>query len=74
MNRTVDIAEWRASRPSSARLMAEVAEGEHRQRAKPRDPDEAVLLVRSAVAAAARREEEGRLVRWGPRNYELRVQ
>lgn len=72
MSRTVDLLQWRASQPSPARLMAEIAECNQRYRRKPRDPDEAVLLIRSAVNAVARREAEGRLVRLGPRHYELR--
>ncbi len=52
--------------------MVRIAAEPDRRRRKPRDPVEAELLVRSAVAAVARREAEGRLVRLGPRHYELK--
>jgi hypothetical protein len=51
--------------------MVQLAQEPERRRRKPRDPVEAALLERSAIAAAERRRAEGRLVRVGPRRYEL---
>ncbi len=73
MGRTVDLEQWRASQRVRTRLMAQLAGTKDRKRRRPRDPVEARLLERSAVAAVARRKAEGRLVRFASRRYELRV-
>lgn len=73
MRRVTDLEAWLAQRRRvNTRLMAQIAEAPDRRRRKPRDPVEAELLIRHAVEAARRREAEGRLVRLGPRHYELR--
>lgn len=66
------MAQWRATRPPIARQLARIANSPDRVRRKPRSPIEARLLLRSAVKSVADREAEGRLVRLGPRHYELR--
>lgn len=72
MTRNIDLEEWLASRSKPTRLMVQLAQDPDRRRRKPRDPVEAELLERSAIAAVKRRQAEGRLVRTGPRRYELR--
>lgn len=72
MRRVVDITQWRATRPPIARRLAQIASAPDRVRRKPRSPIEAKLLLRSAVKSVADREADGRLVRLGPRHYELR--
>ena len=71
--REFDYDEWLARPRASARLIAELAEREAPRRRKPRDPLQTALLARMAVSKMRRREAEGRLVRIGPRTYELRT-
>lgn len=71
--RTYDYDEWRTRPRANACLIAVLAERQRLPRRKPRDPVEAKLLLRSALESMRRREAEGRLVRLGPRTYELRT-
>lgn len=73
MNRVVDFDEWRASRRANVRLLAQHANRPRSPRTKPRDPVESRLLLRSALESMRKREAEGRLVKIGPRMYELRT-
>jgi len=73
MNRVVDLDEWRANRHDNVRLLAQHANQPRSPRRKPRDPVESRLLLRSALESIRRREAEGRLVKLGPRMYELRT-
>jgi len=72
MRAMVDLESRLAEQRAPTRLLAQITEARDRRRGRPRDPVEAALLERSAVAAVARRRSEGRLVRLGPRRYELR--
>jgi hypothetical protein len=73
MTRIVDLDAWRESRGGRTRLLAQQANGPRSPREKARDPVEGRLLMRSALESIRRREAEGRLVRVGPRTYELRT-
>jgi hypothetical protein len=68
----VELTEWRERHRSNARLIAELAEQPHVVRRKPRTPEEHAALERAALSAIRRRVAEGRLVRIGPRRYEVR--
>jgi hypothetical protein len=54
------------------RMAVLVAQGPRSPRRKPRDPVEDRLLYEFAVASVRVRAASGRLVRIGPRHYELR--
>ena len=71
--RSWDFDEWLSRPRENARLIAALAERQHLPRRKPRDPVEARLLQRAALESMRRREAEGRLVRIGPRDFELRT-
>ena len=69
--RAYDYDDWLKRPRKNARLLAVLAERQRLPVRKPRDPVEAKLLQRAAVESMRRREAEGRLVRLGPRSYEL---
>ena len=69
--RAYTLAEWRALRLQGTRAIASLAAGE-RRRGRPRTLEEREMIIRGTIALMRRREHEGRLVRTGPREYELR--
>ena len=77
MNRTVEWAQWKTRRQEHMRDAARLAErlsvsrraGSNRKRS----PEDAEMLTRMALVEVARRKAEGRLVRVGPREYELHL-
>lgn len=75
MNRTVEWDQWKARRQERMRDAARLAEALSQSRragsSRKRSPEEAEMLTRMALVECARREAEGRLVRIGPREYEL---
>lgn len=71
MSRVYDYDRWVAERRGSVRALALLAE-EAPVRGRPRTAEEWAMLERSALAAIDRRDREGRLVRLGPRKFELR--
>jgi hypothetical protein len=61
-----------ADRPrGSARAAAQLAQKQRRIRRRPRTAEERELIIRMALVEVARRHAEGRLVRLGPRAYEM---
>lgn len=71
MKREYSLEEWRAMRASTLPEMVRLAQ-HRRTRRKPRTAEQRAMIIRSAVAAVERREREGRLVRVGPGEYEVR--
>ena len=72
MNRAYTLDEWRATRARTLPAVVTLAQRQ-RVRRKPRTADERAMLMRSAIAAAGRREADGGLIRTGPRSFELHV-
>lgn len=67
--------DWRKRRRAMAGTVAVVAEHARPQRGRrgrTRTPEEREMIVRGTVALMRRREREERLVRVGPRRYEIR--
>ena len=58
-------------RSGSVRALAKFAGGPKRIRRRPRTDDDRAMIRRMAMLEVARRVAEGRLVRLGPREYEL---
>lgn len=56
----------------SVRALARFAGGPRRVRRRPRTSEDRAIIRRMALVELARRSREGRLVRIGPREYELR--
>lgn len=57
----------------SVRALAVLAGGPRRVRRRPRTADDRALIARMALLEVERRQAEGRLVRLGPREYELHL-
>lgn len=55
----------------SVRALATLADRRKRVRRRPRTADDRALIARMALLEVERRRAEGRLVRLGPREYEL---
>jgi len=72
VNRAFTLDEWRAVRARTLPAIVVLAQ-RPRVRRKPRTAEEREMLLRAATAAVRRREAERRLVRTGPRSFELRV-
>ncbi|MDO8962899.1 MAG: hypothetical protein Q7W30_00220 [Coriobacteriia bacterium] len=72
MKRTQSMEEWRAMQTANFRMAVLFAQGHRSPRRKPRDPVEDRILYEFAVASVRERAASGRLVRIGPRHYELR--
>jgi hypothetical protein len=70
--RTYTLEEWRALRLEGTRAVAVLAGAGERRRGRPRTPEEREMIIRGTVALMRRRVREGRLVRTGPREYEVR--
>lgn len=70
--RTIEWAEWQSARRALSGAAAAVARADRPVSRRPRTPEEREMIVRGTVALMRRREREGRLVRTGPREYELR--
>jgi hypothetical protein len=68
--RVIDLPTRRAG---SVRALARFAQGPRRIRRRPRTEDDRALIRRMALAEIACRAREGRLVRVGEREYELRL-
>jgi len=77
MNRTVEWAAWRSRRQENMRESARLAERLSASRrtgsARTRSAEDAEMLTRMALVEVARRKDEGRLVRIGPREYEMHL-
>lgn len=76
MSRVIDWEQWRAHRKALSGSAAGVSErlaasGARRGSARERDPQDAAIITRMTRIEIERREAEGRLVRLGPREYEL---
>jgi hypothetical protein len=56
----------------SMAAIARLAGGKKRVRRKPRTDDDRALIARMALVEVERRIADGRLVRLGPREYEMR--
>lgn len=72
MSRVYNYDQWVAERRGSVRALALVAQAKP-LRGRPRTPEEMRMLELSAIAAVERSYREGRLVRLGPREFELKV-
>lgn len=73
MRRVTDLDAWIAQqRRATTVAIAEMAEQPPAVRRKPRVEGEHDVLALDAMDAAERFHSEGRLVRLGPRHYELR--
>jgi hypothetical protein len=72
--RTIEWAEWQSVRRamSGAAVAIAVAQADRPMSHRPRTPEEREMIIRGTVALMRRREREGRLVRTGSREYELR--
>lgn len=57
----------------SVRALALMAGGQHRHRCRPRTRGDRAIITRMALVEVARRKAEGRLVRIGPREYEVHL-
>ena len=57
----------------SVRALALMAHGQRRHRHRPRTSGDRAMITRMALVEVARRRAEGRLVRIGPREYELHL-
>ncbi len=77
MSRTVDWVDWKSRRSESMRDTAYLAErltaARHAGSSRTRTPEDVEMLTRMALVEIARRKTEGRLIRIGPREYELRL-
>jgi hypothetical protein len=72
MQRMQTEEEWRAMQTRNFRMAVLFAQGHRSPRRKPRDPVEDAILLRFAIDSVRERAASGRLVRIGPRHYELR--
>jgi len=70
--RTIELTEWQSARRAMSGAAVAVARADRPTTHRPRTPEEREMLIRGTVALIRRREREGRLVRVGPREYELR--
>ena len=66
-------SETTLTRRGSVRALAKFAGGPKRIRRRPRTDDDRVMIHRMAMLEVARRVAEGRLVRLGPREYEVHL-
>lgn len=76
MSRTVEWTEWRARRRTMrefARLSERLAQSRRAGSRRVRTPEDVAIITRMALVEVARRKAEGRLVRVGPREYELHL-
>lgn len=77
MSRTVEWSQWQARRKDAVGAQARVSErlgGRWRDTSAPaRNEDDIAVITRMTVLEVERRRDEGRLVRLGPREYELRT-
>jgi hypothetical protein len=77
MRRTVEWEQWQTRRRSlagdAARRADRLTAARRTGGGRVRDPEDVTMLTRAMQAALKRRVAEGRLVRLGPREYELRL-
>ena len=77
MSRTVDWIEWKSRRREGMRQSAQLSERLAASRragsTRTRSPEDVAMLTRMMLVEIDRRIVEGRLVRLGPREYELHV-
>lgn len=76
MSRTVEWPQWRARRMAAVAAQARVSERSGSRRghtgARTRAEDDVAIVTRMTLLEVERRRDERRLVRLGPREYELR--
>ena len=77
MNRTIDWDDWRLRRRADMQESVRLAEGLSRSRrggsSRIRTQDDVAIITRMMRVELDRRSAEGRLVRLGPREYELHL-
>ncbi len=77
MNRTVEWTMWKTRRKENmhdaARLAARLSQSRSAGSIRTRSAEDAEMLTRMALVEVTRRKAEGRLVRIGPREYELHL-
>ena len=77
MNRTIDWDDWRLRRSAGMQESVRLTEGLSRSRrggsSRIRAQDDVAIITRMMRIELDRRISEGRLVRLGPRQYELHV-
>jgi len=75
MSRTVEWSVWQSRRletaRSSARLAERLSDSRRTGSARTRNDDDVAIITRMMRVELDRRQAEGRLVRLGPRAYEL---
>jgi hypothetical protein len=76
VSRVIDWEQWKTHRRALSGSAAAVSErlaagGASRGSTRERDPQDAAIITRMIRFEIERREAEGRLVRLGPREYEL---
>ncbi|MDP2183764.1 MAG: hypothetical protein Q8K99_14520 [Actinomycetota bacterium] len=72
MNRAYDYGTWQRTRRAAVGALASRAESPRARRGRMRTSEEREMIARIVAAEVRRREGEGRIVRLGPRRYELR--
>jgi len=77
MTRVIEWAEWRVRRAGlagkTARLSERRAPGHGNPTTRTRDPEDVAVITRMVTVEVARRRADGRLIKLGEREYELRV-
>jgi len=77
VNRTIDWDDWRLRRRADMQESVRLAEGLSRSRrggsSRIRTQDDVAIITRMMRVELDRRSAEGRLVRLGPREYELHL-
>jgi hypothetical protein len=77
MTRVVDWSEGRPATQGAMRAAAALSErlaaSKRAGSTRLRSPEDVAIITRMALVEIARRAREGRLVRIGPREYELRI-
>lgn len=73
MSRRYTLAQWRAARAATLAEVARLAGRGPLRRGRTRTAEEREALSRAALAQVGARAASGRLVRLGPRRYELRT-
>ena len=70
--RTIEWTHWQITRRAMSGAIVAVAQADRLTHHRPRTPEERQMIIRGTVALMQRRVREGRLVRIGPHEYELR--